>query len=162
MAKETGSQAVAPQSEKLQRLFAYWNARRAARWAPRRADIDPLDFPYILSHVALLDVLRQPLRFRYRVFGTGLVAMDGFDMTGRLIDDWPTPEFRDLLQASHRDVVESRAPRLRLRRSVIDGRLRVQEGLQLPLSEDGRDVAMILTAIQFRDTLDGPLDDRGA
>lgn len=156
MAEGTGSGGLAPQSEKLQRLLAYWNARRGSRWAPRRADIDPVDFAYILSHVALLDVQADPWRFRYRVYGTGLVAMDGFDMTGRLIDDWPTPEFRDLLQASHRDVAEARAPRLRVRESVIDGRLRVQEGLQLPLSEDGLRVGMILTAIQFRDAIRAP------
>jgi len=32
---------------------------------PARADIDPLDFGYVLGHVMLLDVLRDPLRFRY-------------------------------------------------------------------------------------------------
>jgi len=159
VAERIESEVLAPQSGKLQRLLAYWNARRGSRWAPRRGDIDPMDFVYVLSHVALLDVLPGPppaaLRFRYRVYGTGLAAMDGFDMTGRLIDDWPTPEFRDLLQASHRDVAEARAPRLRVRQSVIDGRLRVQEGLQLPLSEDGLTVSMILTAIQFREALPG-------
>jgi hypothetical protein len=153
VAEGTETGGPMPQSEKLRRLLAYWNARRGTRWAPRRADIDPMDFVYVLSHVALLDVLTDPWRFRYRVYGTGLVAMDGFDMTGRLIDDWPTPEFRALLQASHRDVAEARAPRLRVREAVIDGRLRVQEGLQLPLSEDGSTVSMILTAIQFREAL---------
>ncbi len=158
MAERIGSEVLAPQSEKLQRLLAYWNARRGARWAPCRADIDPVDFPYVLSHMALVDVLTEPLRFRFRVFSTGLVAMNGFEMTARLIDDWPAPEFREALQASYRDVVEAQAPRLRVRQAVFDGRLRVQEGLLLPLSEDGRSVTMILTAVQFRESL----ADRGA
>jgi len=55
-------------------------------------------------------------------------------------------------------VVEAQAPRLRVRQAVFDGRLRVQEGLLLPLSEDGRSVTMILTAVQFRESL----ADRGA
>src|SRR5262252_1200717 len=73
----------------LRKLYGYWASRRGSNEFPARRDIDPLDFPEALGHVVLLDVLYEPLRFRFRLHGTELVRHAGYDMTGKMADDLP-------------------------------------------------------------------------
>jgi len=120
----------------LQDFHAYWLARRGnAPWPPRMA-LDPLDLKPLLGHITLMDVIRPPAgpqRFRYRLFGTAFVEWFGFDLTGKTIDDWPQPEYRDYLNASYREVVAAGRPFRRYRSVVKDGRLLRYEALMLPL-----------------------------
>jgi hypothetical protein len=57
----------------LRRLYSYWSDRRGARLAPSRHDIDPMDFRYLRGNIMIVDVLRDPLRFRVRLHGTEMV-----------------------------------------------------------------------------------------
>ncbi|MDY0871472.1 PAS domain-containing protein [Dongia rigui] len=51
--------------------FNYWNAKRAGRQMPARADIDPvIEIPRLLPHIILIDVRREPLDFRFRLVGS--------------------------------------------------------------------------------------------
>src|SRR5215471_13459596 len=79
---------------RLKRLFAYWCAAKRGRRMPARRDLDPLDFPYALGYVMLVDVLREPLRFRVRLHGTEITRRVFYDLTGKLLDDIPDPEYR--------------------------------------------------------------------
>ena len=54
----------------LQRLHAYWDGKRNGRVYPGREVIDPLELRFMLGNLILLDVEPEPLRFRYRLFGT--------------------------------------------------------------------------------------------
>ena len=126
----------------LRDFHRYWDAcRGAARWPARQA-IDPLDMKPMLGHVAILDVVEQAAdrlpHFRYRLFGTAFVEWFGFDMTGRLIDDWPQPEYRDLMNTSYREVVAAGRPFRRYRSFVKDSRILHYEGLMLPLGRPDR------------------------
>ena len=67
----------------LSRVLAYWESKRAERFAPRRADIDPLDFVEVLPRVMLADVIGSPPGFRYRLSGTGIGVVHGEDFTNR-------------------------------------------------------------------------------
>jgi hypothetical protein len=73
--------AEAVQDSRLCRLFSYWLAKKGDRRCPSRGDIDPLDFAYVLGHVILFDVIRDPLRFRVRVHGTEMVRRARYDLT---------------------------------------------------------------------------------
>lgn len=136
----------------LRALFRYWTARRGARRWPARDDIDPLDLKPLLGQLVLLETVGsgETMRFRYRLFGTSFVDWFGFDMTGRMIDDWPKPEYRAVMTASYREVVVAGRPFRRLRRFVKDGRLLRYEALMLPLG-DATQVTMILVAQVFID-----------
>ena len=79
----------APQSR---RLYDDWETRRHGRLFPARADFDPLELRYIIGNLSLLDVLRDPLRFRYRVHSTNMAQFLGFDLTGKEIDAAPDPQ----------------------------------------------------------------------
>src|ERR1044072_4742557 len=54
----------------LAQAYAYWDSKRRGRRMPARADLDPTEMPRLLPHLALLDIERSPLRFRYRLVGS--------------------------------------------------------------------------------------------
>lgn len=67
----------------LRRLADYWLSRRAGRVMPARADIDPLDIPWALPHLYLVDCVSDAgpgadggrWRYRYRVAGDEVEAV---------------------------------------------------------------------------------------
>ena len=136
-------------SPKLRRLFDYWEVKRAGNPLPARAAIDPLDFAYVLANVALVDVLRDPLRFRFRVVGTEIVNRDGTDLTGKYTDDHPLAEYRALLWQTYTGVVTSGGPAVFERERMMDNKIRRYEVLYLPLASDGVTIDMLLVAIDF-------------
>jgi len=129
----------------IRRVFDYWDARRGDRFAPARRDLDPVDIPFALADIVLVDVVAgQPCRFRYRLVGENLVAVDGYNMRGRFLDELPEPEYRERVRLTWTRVVETRLPLHHVRCAVFDGRRRRYESLVLPLSGDGSRVDMIL------------------
>jgi len=133
---------------KLRRLFRDWSERRRGRPMPSREDFEVLDLSYILGDLNLLDVLYEPLRFRFRVHGTNAVARLGFDLTGKTIDGYPDADYRRIVREYLTAVVQSKAPK-RIVRDPYRVRDRVLrwEGLILPLSADGNTVNMILVGL---------------
>jgi hypothetical protein len=133
------------QAPLLMRLLGDWERRRHGRHMPARADFDPLDLKYMMGRLLLVDVLRDPLRFRFRLIGTELVKRAGIDLTGRMLDDYPYPEFREHMRALYTAAAATRQPLgSRETRLVLDGRLRRYEGLLLPLATDGETVDMLM------------------
>lgn len=135
----------------LLRLLDYWETKRGPRRFPSRRDIDPLDFAYLLGNVGLLDVLREPLRFRVRLCGENLVHKIGAEVTGKLLDELPLPELREHFAQRCRQIVERGAPYRTSGDYVLDERSSRHELLVLPLSEDGEAVSMLLFAFWFAD-----------
>lgn len=131
-------------------MFQYWDGKRNGRQCPARGDLDPLDFPYILGWVALIEVTRNPLRFRYRLLGVLLVERFGFDMTGKYLDEFPQPAFRQFLERAWTEVVETGRPIHQFHNDTVDGHRRDFETLRLPLATDGQTVDMILLASVHR------------
>jgi hypothetical protein len=51
--------------------LAYWEGKLSGRPMPTRRDFDPVfEIPHLLPWIMLVDVLREPLDFRYRLIGT--------------------------------------------------------------------------------------------
>lgn len=138
---------------KLRQLFEYWDGKRAGAPWPPRAAIEPLELKDLLGHIVIVDVVQQPEpglmpRFRYRLFGTIVAHRMGFDMTGKWIDEWPAPEYRDYLNRSYAEVYAAARPFRRLRRLVKDDRKLDYESLMLPLGPP-QAVEQILAAQLF-------------
>ncbi|HXY98999.1 MAG TPA: PAS domain-containing protein [Stellaceae bacterium] len=138
------------ESDLLRRLYAYWQGKRAGRLLPARAALDPADFAYALANVALVDVLRDPPRFYFRVVGTEIARRDGTDLTGKYVDDHPLPEYRALLRQVYSDVVAAGRPTVFRRDRLMDDKPRQYEVLYLPLAADGASIDMLLVGIDFR------------
>ncbi len=97
-------------NELLRRLYHYWDSRRADRRFPSRADIDPIDFAFALGKIALVDVLRDPLQFRYRVWGIEYALSSGIEMTGKYLSDHPDAAHRQAMTEAFTEMLERRAP----------------------------------------------------
>jgi hypothetical protein len=137
-------------SPSLQRLHDDWDLRRRGRLLPTRADFDPVDLQYILGNLSLVDVLYDPLRFHYRVFGTNPTQWLGVDLTRKALSAMPRERDRTVISAIYERAVVERQPSrgTGVRRSP-DGRSWNYEGLALPLSKDGSVIEMLLTAVVF-------------
>ena len=69
-------------------LYSYWNARRGARPAPYRNEIEPGDIRDVLPNVFILDV-EGPENYVWRLAGTRLCTLHCREMKGRsFLADW--------------------------------------------------------------------------
>src|SRR3954469_17894074 len=135
---------------RLQKLYAYWTGVRGTRRLPARRDLDPLDFAYMLGHVMLIDVLRDPLRFRVRLHGSEMTMRARYDLTGKFLDDMPPGTFRGYVIERCRGLVEHAQPVRAEQDRTIDGRIHRYEALWLPLSDDGSTVSMLMLGLVYR------------
>jgi hypothetical protein len=135
---------------RLQKLYAYWSKVRGTRHMPGRRDIDPLDFGYMLGHVMLIDVLRDPLRFKVRLHGSEMAQRGHYDLTGKLLDAMPPGNFRSYVIERCRNLVETGEPVRVEQDRTIDGRVHRYEALWLPLSDDGATVSMLMLGLVYR------------
>ena len=160
MARKGGPEALARSSTRrappfsdprLSALHAYWEKERGDRPLPSRTDIDPAALRFVLGHLVLLDVLREPLRFRIRLQGTELEWWMGGNLTGQEIERLRTPALRALVRKCLTATVESRVPHHRIGEEIVGDLPRRYEALLLPLASDGANVNMVLAAVLCRD-----------
>lgn len=131
----------------LRRLYEDWKVRRHCR-IPRRADFDPAALSYILGRLSLVEVWRDPLRFRARVHGTGLTQRLGIELTGKFFDEAPRSKYLDIAMAHFTDVVEHERPSFAwLVNELVHPPIRENEALVLPLSREGDRVDFLLAAV---------------
>ena len=134
----------------LKQLYADWQARRRGRTMPAREDFDPLDLKYILGKLLLIDVLQRPPHYRFRLVGTELVVRSGVDLTGKTLDDYPDPEYREFMRQRYTAAVVARCPLSSIQTPlVVDNRIRRYEALLLPLAADGETVDMLMIGIVY-------------
>lgn len=135
---------------KLQQLFDYWGSKRGARKMPSRADIDPLELGFIIGNVILVDVIEgDPPRFRIRLHGTNLTERVGYELTGKLLDELPQIEFRELSRLSFTKVSNTGKPLQARRDRILDERPRRYETIILPLSGDDARVDMLICGLIY-------------
>lgn len=134
----------------LQRLLLDWENRCRGREFPARGDFDVLDLKYVIGQLALLDVGYDPIRFRFRLHGSGITRRVGYEMTGKEVDDLPSPVVRSLVRHHFSAVVEQRIPLVEVReRHIMDDRVVDSESLALPLSRDGAIIDMLMVGVIF-------------
>ena len=136
----------------LQRLYQYWLEKRGERSMPSRTDIDPLDIRFAIGNIVLIDVIEgAPLQFRIRLHGTNLAEHLRYDMTGKMLDDLPQVEFRNLTRQSFTKVVSTGEPLHARRDRILDERPRRYETIILPLSGDDARVDMLICGLIYDD-----------
>lgn len=135
---------------KIDAIVQYWRSIFPPNGLPGRQHLDPRAIPALLSNIWMIDVVRFPLRFRFRLLGTSIVDYAGEDNTGKWVDErWPA--FND---APFRQIVESRqlnwwrgSPDLRPERHYYE-----LERVRLPMARDGEMVDMLLCLTVFSDS----------
>ena len=133
--------------DRLRRLLAYWLDKRGDRPFPTKAEIDPIEFPFILGYVTLVDVEHDPRRYRFRLDGSILVALSGTDYTGRYLDDLPGAEYVAFIRQTYDRVVDSGEPFRYRKHELLDQQLFSEETLILPLGDQPPKVDMLVVAV---------------
>src|SRR5262249_55061756 len=126
--------------------------KRGQRRMPSRQDIDPTEIPKLLRNVMLIDVFRDPLKFRYRLVGTRVVDATGENRTGKCFDCVEFFACNPGVKEEYVAAVATGEPRHSLEpfRRLDRGTEYDVERLLLPLSSDGATVDMILVYFHFK------------
>ena len=136
---------------RLAALRAWWNAKNGATDAlPSRADFNPAEYRHLLPYIALVDILRNPLDWRYRLVGTRMVEVMGGERTGRRMRELLSPPAVEGAAMLMTRLIETRAP------LAFTGTLYWLEkeyvgfhALVLPLSSNGEEIDMALMGLDF-------------
>jgi hypothetical protein len=136
---------------KVRAIYDYWRSvHPKGGGLPGRQHIDPVDIPLLLPNIWLIDVYRNPYRFRFRLVGTLVVDYAGEDNTGKWFDErWP-----DFDASVFIDVVETGEPSWARGRSKMrpEKNYYELERVRFPLATDGKTVDMILSLTVFFDS----------
>lgn len=141
----------------LSELHTYWRSRCQGKAFPARADIDPIDIPSLLEHLLLVDVLRDPPDFRYRLVGGHIVEhagrnVQGLTLRGLMAGGNPQEQaLQEKAMLACEEVAGTQAPvfiDLSYRSVTSEGNRRLQ-GLLLPLGQPGEKPNMVLGGLLF-------------
>ena len=95
----------------LRFLLTHWTELKGTRPYAQCGDIDPFQLQPALGFIALVDVVDQGSDFRYRLFGTKIALVSGFDVTGRLVSQHPaSPYIVAFTLAAYRAVLHRGEP----------------------------------------------------
>ncbi len=132
---------------KFRDFFDYWVSKAPPDRLPGRQHIDPVEMRAFLPNVMMFDVVHDVsrIRFRIRLFGTGLYPLWQTDLTGKWMEDFVPVDQQDDVHAGLMHVVITRQAQYGTRRLVYPGRdLAAHERLMVPLAADGETVDILM------------------
>lgn len=151
-------------SANIQLAYDYWLTRRGVRDMPARADLRPEDMKGFLGTVSLVDILPDPLDFRYALFGSVVAEEYGFDMTGKSARTFQPPEIGALIWSLFEDAYRARVPSLHAIGFESATQQLEFERLILPLSPDGERIDKFMSVNEplkkFSKELEEELEER--
>jgi len=131
----------------VQQLFDYWLSIAPPGALPGRQHVEPEKMARCLSWLWLLDVCRDPLRYRCRLAGSNMVRSIGQEVTGRWLDEVHPRSVSDpCSRARFRIAAELGRPTWRrgAPRWARQLECKITESLLLPLAADGCSVDKIM------------------
>ena len=131
----------------VRRFYDYWREIAPPGRLPGRQHIVPEDIAPLLSRLWILDVFRDPLRFRYRLVGTDIVRSVQRELTGQWLDEAQPVSFKDVnLRDRYRFILETRRATWRRGQTLWDRdpNHRIVENCLVPLAADGETVDKII------------------
>ena len=133
----------------LRQVDAVWQAARGDCIAPSRRAVDLMTLPLpLIPFTSITDYDAATDAFTIRFFGTGLVAIDGVDLTGHRLEDTPHPGLRDTLLELFLDIVSTGHPNFaEFTFITLSGVSSMSVSARWPLSEDGANVTGILSVV---------------
>lgn len=93
----------------LRRLFDYWRGKRNGRPMPARDDIDPIEIPWALTRIFLMDY-DPAAGFTYRLAGSEIASVFGrSNLKGLTFADILPPEGARVVAGRWAPIIEQRA-----------------------------------------------------
>ena len=93
-------------------LHDWWMSSRGPLGVPDRASFDPTEHKDLLKHMMICDFEPIPFRVRYRLVGTKIAAMTGFEFTGRYLDEVLGPAITEPWMEYYATAARTREPLL--------------------------------------------------
>lgn len=129
----------------LDDLARYWSGLCDGERLPHIARIDPFGMRSALGYVILLDAVDGGRDFRYRLYGSTIAGISGFDMTGKLLSDFPASRYvGEFAIAVDRAVCRRRQPVYTTRTPAGAERVTAWHRLCMPLVDDSGAIVRLL------------------
>ena len=132
-------------------LWAYdlWDRKRCARNMPTRADLDPVEMPKLLPHMALVEVDKFDPRLRIRLVGTNIVNIYSANFTGQYLDEIDFGDAREKIISDYQFATGTNRPHFsdHAFRKLSGINLNIERVI-LPLSDD-ETVSMLFMVMSF-------------
>lgn len=127
-----------------QEIFAYWASLRCGARLPSRRDLHPSALRSLLGNICLIRVEHEPLRFRFRLCGTGLHRIYGREATGLEFGELYPSGAAQYWRTELEKVVRERRPGVGVHHLGWSGQNASSLWVRLPLADNGADVDHIL------------------
>lgn len=122
----------------IRQLYLYWQSKCRDGAIPRRADIDPVEIPKLVPNMLITDIEQHPFRVKYRLVGTKVVEMTGFEFTGKYLDEIVLADDEGPFLECYQTACASRLPvQARIKWHLADDTVGEYDICILPLSDDG-------------------------
>ena len=133
---------------RFRRLADYLAGKAPAGKLPGRQHIEPTEIADLLPWMMMIDVIAEPdggLRYRIRLVGTEVVAIQGSDGTGKYVEAVLDQNDVGAILRGYGEIVRSRQPGYRSGVVATAGREHVPyRRIAFPLARDGEQVDMLL------------------
>jgi len=136
-------------SDLVKKFYEFWRSRCRGDALPSKADMDPVDMVPFLANLVLIEVLQDPLDFRYRIIGEEVIARLG-NMTGKRVRDTALSNLSGSAYRNYCAVVETRQPQFLEGEAVTafkPNRPFLMSRIHCPLSSDGKIVDYLISCI---------------
>ncbi len=150
--RDAGINTLSPDlvsSDRLNRLFQLWRELRGGRKLPFRGEFAPEQLGFILGQVTIIDVVHEPLNFRFRLIGTRIEEAGRRGDQGKTLDQIEPASYRDLVGEAYREAVESAQPTCHQISYVYRQELVSFERIILPFTRTGSAVDLLLEALDW-------------
>jgi len=133
-------------TKQLPFLLRYWQSLRDANGCVAPGQIDPFALKPVLGHVLLIDVLEDGADFRYRLYGSEVARVAGFDMTGKRTSEMATgPLASGFYLAGYRALLVRRQPLFTWHEMPMQITINSWERIVLPLTDESGRIARLIT-----------------
>ena len=138
---------------RIRQVVEYWLSIHPTRGLPGRQHFDPIEIPDLLANIRLLDVFRNPLRFKTRLMGTVLHDFFGQEQTGLWMDECFADFHRSKMFKDLTDIIETPQPRWRRGHPTLnyEKSFVTVDRVYLPFATDGETVDLVMTCMLFGD-----------
>lgn len=133
--------------EPAKALHDYWMSMADGPGLPRRKHLDLTSLRPVMGNLALLEVTRMPFRVRYRIVGTELVRLLGFNPTGKPVDELYDPQIVDEVHETIQKATLYRKPRFDVKEFRIFNTSLGYRRLVLPLEKEADGKQYIILCI---------------
>jgi hypothetical protein len=139
----------------VRRFYEYWRDIAPSGRLPGRQHVAPENIVPLLSRLWILDVFRDPLRFRYRLVGTDITRSVRRELTGQWLDEAQPESMRNVnLRNRYRFILETGQATWRRGQTLWDRdpNHRIVENCLAPLATDGVTIDKIIAVSVIFDT----------